>query len=176
MALGQADVDALENESSGSGSSSSSSGSYPKFEERVPQASITCDEDGNWEFHTYPEGPTLTYKKRRSNASWELHYTPSSIKKYWWERVNFLRQVEKVDKHFDADLWEVVKDNPERAADLINEAAKASSGEHRVSKTRTCAVCDTELHTVTDDFRKIGKRVVCTRHNVAELHSAGLLD
>ena len=175
MGLGQADVDSLDNESSSSGSSSSSSGSYPKFEERVPAISITCDEDGNWEYHTYPEGPSITYKKRRSNASWKRHFTPPEMQKFWWDRKDFLKHAYRVEEMFNADIWEVLDNDPERAADLITKTANPGANSESISRSRKCAVCDEKIHTATGDYREIENRIVCKRHNVEELHSAGLL-
>lgn len=176
MGLGQVDdVDALKSDSSRGGGSGNGSSSYPKFQDRIPQISITCDEDGEWNYHTYPEGPAIEYIKEDSNSAWEHHYTPSRVERYWMERVDFLNLVRKVEQRFEENLWEVLKANPERALELIVEAAKVKS-DASYSKSRSCAVCDCEIDLTHGDYKEINRRVVCTRHNVEELHSAGLLD
>lgn len=164
----------------GSSSSNNSTGNnFPKYRRRAPQAVIKTNEDGDLESQFYPHTPELAFKKDWYTAPWEpADALPGNWEKIWWDEQSLKHSAHIVESELGEDFMELMKEDAGTAVRMLNRAANTYNTEKgpRSNTIRDCAVCGTELNLLEGDSREINNRVVCSSHNVEELHDAGLLD
>lgn len=204
MGLGKK-ADEVDN-SSGSNGSSSSGGSsnssntgneYPQYKKWFPYAVIYEDMEGDLKFVHMPHNFEFEKIKNTEKSSWTLqhktqgfHGVPSNVKRYWKDRVELLRADRYVKKVFDTSVLEdndcpaLIRENPERACELISEASNKirlngdNNDPHKPQKKthRNCAVCDKGIDIRYGSYEKVDRRVVCSDHSVKQLRENGLID
>ena len=117
----------------------------------------------------------MDYVKWDENETYERHRVPPQIEKFWMDRKQFNRLVHKVQERFGVDLWEILKKDPEAAAEYITQSAKLKA-DQEFNRTRDCAVCGETHDVIYGSFEEIDRRIVCKRHNIVEIKSAGLIE
>lgn len=98
---------------------------------------------------------------------------PESWVRYWSYKRSWQHVERTVRQYFDTDINELVRSDPERAMEIISEAAKAKAQdrEPRNVHQRTCKLCDKQLHAVDDhnSYSHVEGRTVCNTHTVGQL-------
>lgn len=191
MGLGTFSGTSNSDSSSNSGSSSSSSSTskrqglsipsgtapddFPIYSEARPQYVVRRTEDG-LEFLAGSACPVVEMKATWY-GTWEFAYHSPDWKKVWWDDTEFSRVKYLVQEEFDCDLVPLLKDNPERAVDVITKAVQQAQSEdkQRGRPHRDCAVCEEEIDLVYGSYEKANNRVLCDSHTVSEMKDADLL-
>ena len=183
--------------SGGSGSSSNSSDEYPQYKKWYPYAVIYEDMDGELKFIHSPHNFEFEKIKNTEKSSWTLqhktqgfHGVPSNVKRYWKDRLDLLKADRYVKKVFDTSVLEdedgpaLIRDDPERACELISEAANKirlngddnDPDKARKKTHRNCPVCDKSIDIRYGSYEKVNRQVVCSDHSVKQLRENGLID
>lgn len=164
--------------SGGKSRSSSSSGDYPQFDYKCPRYLVRRDGYGGLEFVTYPETPEVEYIKETKNSSWEKNDALVGWKRYWFSESEFRGHCQIVEKVTGDNLKKMLLEDPEKGLKTLRYAARNyDRDENKWEKNeRDCAVCDKSLNLLSGDYRSVGDHIVCKRHNVEDLHNAGLLE
>lgn len=148
---------------------------FPVLTRASPQYVITED-GGGYGFLSDVEVPEVVMEKSWYSANWEYEdKQPGEWKRVWWTKNAFRRTAYIVEQESGEDLLKTLGEDPEYADELITRCCRAYNTETEISKHRTCAVCEEELHVRYDDLREIDKQPVCSSHTVDELSEADLL-
>jgi len=181
--LGGLDADSDSSQSSDSSSSSSGSSdttqnSGPDTQLRSPYCVVYRDEDGDWRstFSPQDEDLMLEFTRESSSDSWSLNMTPSYFERYWMSQSSYRTARHTVKKVTGGDLTQMLRKDPEQAVTAVIESAKVADTDRDIPETRTCPVCQTELHRVYDKSQKVNGYRLCPDHTVAQIKEAGVMD
>lgn len=184
MGLGSTDFNEAkkrgESKSGSSNSSSSSGGSsgFPKTRKRCPQV-VLLEDNGEYELVKYPETEPLTWEKTWHSQPWKLaEEPPLNWDMIWWSDQEYTLDKLKVQEVVGADYEEILKNNPEKAKQVLSDAKAGYESDSNIKealKVRSCAVCDEDIHLLHDDHQEISNKVVCSSHSVEEVAGQDLL-
>lgn len=168
------DLDSTQSRGGKSVSGSSSSDLYKK-EERVPFCVMFRDEQsGHLRTRLQPQDMTLTAIKESKKHSWTLERPPENWVRHYMSRSSVELLHHRAEKHLNADLIGILKDDPEKGLEIINQVARITTESGRGDQTMSCAVCDNQIGW-GGDYEMINRNPVCADHTIAEVKGAGLM-
>lgn len=161
-----------------SSSSSSSSSGFPRTQKRCPRVVLIMD-DNEHELIKYPETEPLTWEQTWHSQPWKLaEEPPLTWDRVWWSEDKYKLDKLKVKEVIGADLEEALKNNPDRAKQILSDARagyESESQAHKASQIRKCGVCSEDIHLLYDSYEEVNNKAVCSEHTIEELAAADLI-